>query len=199
MPKVIVPVGFDGGPFWSMEPGEHPQYCRVLLGDQTMHLPEDAYLVWGTAMLDQPAHAESRFTKADLVRLSSDDSRIVDPEGTVDRLSNAGLLVEFDPEDALTFLRSYKLYLLAEGSGNSKERPESFRLSRRGEVVLELYYDAYAILEGMPYAANMWDEIQDYVKTLPSEGTFSLEQLTLMFASAVPALVASRCGYLQPS
>jgi hypothetical protein len=199
MPKVVVPVGFDSGPFWSMEPGAKPEYYRVLLADQVIHLPEDAYLVWASAMLDRQAQAEVRFTRADLLGLTAADERIANPEATADKLLSSGLLAEYDSADAKSFLQAYKLRLLAEGSGNTQERPEVFRLSRRGEVVLEVYFDVYAMLEGMPDAPNMWDEIEDYAKSLPAEGTFSLEELTVMFASAVPAAVATRCGYLQPS
>jgi hypothetical protein len=198
MPKVIVPVGFDGGPVWPLDAGDQPDYYEVIVDDRSMQLPEDAYLIWATSMLDRVAQAEGRFERADLLRLTSDDDRITDPNGTIQQLLDSGLLVEFDPEDCQAFLQQYRLYPLAEGGGNTKEHPEAFRLTRRGEVVLELYHDAYGMWQGMVKAANIWEEIEGYAKDLPS-GSFNLEQLTFLFARAIPAIVSTRCGFLQPS
>ncbi|WP_163566612.1 hypothetical protein [Fodinicola feengrottensis] len=199
MPKVIVPVGFDSGPVWPLEPADQPTCYEVLLGDGSLQLTEDAYLVWATAMLDRQAHAEVRFNRADLLKLTTGDERIPDPEVMIEKLLNSKILVEYDPDDPARFLQDYKLHLLAEGSGNTKEHPDTFRLSRRGEVVLELYHDAYAMLRGMPYVSSMSVEIQTYSKALPTDGTFTLDELSVMFARAVPSIVATRCGYLQPS
>jgi hypothetical protein len=199
MPKVIVPVGFDAGPVWPLESASEPEYYEVLVGDGSVELPEDVYLVWGTTMIDRPAHADVRFTKDDLVRLTSDDSRIADPQGAIQRLVDGGLLAEYDPAEPSEFLRAYKLHLLAEGSGNTQEHPEMFRLGRAGQILLELYHDAYAMLLGMPYASNMSEEIESYSKMTPAEGSFNLGELSEMFARTVPAVVSTRCGYLQPS
>lgn len=199
MPKVIVPVGFDGGPEWPDEPADAPLHYEVIRGDDSVQLPEDAYLIWGAALVDRQAHAEVRFGRSDLLRLTSDDQRIQQPEATIERLITSGLLVEYDPADCLPFLRNYRLYPLAEGAGNTRENPVMYRLSRAGSVMLELYHDAYAIWQGSMNASSIWDGVERYGKALPSEGTLTTEQLTEMYARAIPVILATRCGFLQPS
>lgn len=199
MPMVIVPVGFDSGPVWPLEPATEPEYYEVLVGEGAAELPADGYLVWGTAMLDRPAHAEASFERGDLLRLTSGDDRIPDPASTIQKLLNSGLLVEYDTDEPAKFLQNHRLYLLAEGSGNTQEHPESYQLSRRGEVVLELYHDVYAMLRGMPYATSIWAEIEGYASTPPADGPFTLDDFAAMVARTIPAVVATRCGYLQPS
>jgi hypothetical protein len=196
---IIVPVGFDNGPRFGPSGGVEPDFYEVTVGSQSAGLPRDAYQVWSTAHVDVQSHARLQFTRRRLVELSEP---LVGPGAAevVERMLADNLLVEFEPSSrsALGLLQAYNLHPTAQGMGNSGERPEVFRIGRDGNVLLEVVPDVYSFWCGSFTAASMWDEIQRFAKELPAGAPLNAEELGHVLSAAVPMIVSSRCGFLEP-
>ncbi|WP_163508621.1 hypothetical protein [Fodinicola acaciae] len=202
MTAIVVPVGFGNGPRFAIGSGPEPEFYEVLRADQSIALPHDAYQVWLTAHADIESHANLTFTRERLVELAEPSVG----DGTtelVERLLSSRVLAEYEPgaESALHFLRTHRLFPTAEGLGNTAEEPETFRIGKNGEVLLEVVPDVYTFWCGSYNSSSIWDDIVKYDLGLMSgseEAPLTLEELAQMFSAAVPMIVAARCGFLEP-
>ncbi|GAA1698548.1 hypothetical protein GCM10009765_54960 [Fodinicola feengrottensis] len=197
---IIVPVGFDNGPRFGPDGGTEPHYYEVTVGSQSAGLPRDAYQVWSTAHVDVQAHARLQFTRRRLIELC--EALVGPAAGTVvERMLADGLLAEFEPgsRTALELLRNYNLHPSAQGMGNSAERPEVFRIGRDGNVLLEVVPDVYSFWCGAFTGSSLWEEVLRYEKELPPDAPLNAEELGHVLSAAVPMIVSSRCGFLEPA
>lgn len=198
MPSIIVPVGFDSGPQYPADPTER-FYCEVLNGGNSMHLPESAYRVWALAFPDVESHRNLDFTREKLAYIASDTTQpsIATAQQTIDELVSAGLLVEYEPgtPSALDFLTKHRIHATAHGMGSTPEEPEMFRIGRAGQVVLDVFYDIYAVWSGGKDAPSIWHTVQTLAPR-PGPNVPDQKDLGYTIAGAIPALVSLDLAYL---
>lgn len=200
-PTIIVPVGFDNGPQYAADATESssPRHYEVVKKASVVTLPRAAYDIWLTAFTDVRAHSALEFTRDYLIDL------VEEPDGDtadlVNRLVDSDLLAEFEPGDgsALRFLENHRLFPTGEGFGNTAGQPEVFRIGRAGEVVLEVVSEVYTFWSLSFNERNLWESVQEYESQQPRNAPYNAEQLGQLFASAIPMIVATRTGHLQPA
>lgn len=199
MTTIIVPVGFGNGPRFGIDGGPDPAFYEVLRADQSIALPPEAYQVWLTAHADIEAHANLAFTRDRLIELAEPSVGNA-TAGLVDRLVSSRVLAEYEPgtPSALEFLRAHRIYPTAEGLGNTAEEPETFRIGKNGEVLLEVVPDVYTFWCGSYNSASIWEDIVKYDLDFQDDQPLTTDELAQMFSAAIPMIVAARCGFLEP-
>ncbi|GAA1686263.1 hypothetical protein [Fodinicola feengrottensis] len=201
MAAIIVPVGFDNGPRYDPDaaPDSGPEYYEVSERRNSAELPFDAYEVWQLAHVDVQSHAAGEFSRDRLIELAARTGR--DANGIVNRLVATGLLVEYEvgTPSAIKVLQSHQLHPTGQGIGNTQEHPEIFRIGRNGEVLLEVVNEVYTfwtVSHGYP---SIWDAVQDDAQAIPAGLPYqTAEELGYLFAAAIPMIVASHMGVLEP-
>jgi hypothetical protein len=210
VPKVIVPIGFDGGPVWELDPASGAAVgtmeFEVLKQKETVGLSHLDYRIWQLAYADPEASSRCVFGRYEVENLAALDtaarhdetSQPVDASTVVDTLFKWGVLAEFDPADesGIDFLKKHRLFPIGDGLGNTREDPGSFRIGREGRVLLTVVWDVYAVWTGSAYSSTLWGAVEEYYDEI-EEPLFSLENMGRLVASAVPGIVANRCGFLQ--
>lgn len=208
-PPVIVPVGFRlGYEFFEVDPARFDdEELRVHFGDQLLELPDDEAVAWSAAFDDPLRHAEHEVTRESLEADLRDHPLVGDPADVVGRLLDRGLLVEFEPvEGPLEDLfRSVQLYPLGEGLGNSPDDPTMYRIGNRGETWLAVHPEVYLIWSYSLTGRSLWSACADlaegYDEDLrPGEepAGFTAEEFARDVAVVLPALIATRCAFIDP-
>jgi hypothetical protein len=188
--KLIVPVGFENGSRWRGHQVTH----EVMLPNTAATLPPDAHAVWLAAFTDIEAHAALRFTRDELLRVSTLLGIARAPE-IIENLQEAGLLVEFDLDAPADLFERTRLFPLAEGLGNSEDQPTAFRLGREGRVLLQLNVHVFGVWSTSVYFPSLAEGIAKYAAGVDIPAA----EIGGRFAYALPAIVANRCGFLQPA
>jgi hypothetical protein len=190
VPKVIVPVGFENGSRWSGKQVAH----EVMFPNAAATLPTDAHAVWLAAFTDVDAQASLRFTRDQLLEFS-ERLGIVGANEIIGHLHAAGLLVEFDPTVPGELFERYRLYPLAEGLGNTEENPTVFQIAREGRVLLQVNVHVFGVWSTSVYFSSLAEGIAKYAAAVDVPAV----EIGRRFALALPAIVANRCGFLQPA
>ncbi|MGH3095091.1 MAG: hypothetical protein ACRDMV_03725 [Streptosporangiales bacterium] len=210
MPKVIVPVGLNmGQDFAAEDPTDHPAaYWQVHFGTQSADLTTDEVKAWGAAFLDPAKHANHEVNRESLEsRLRESNDGLADPSPVVSQLLDRGLLAEFDPVDGpLEDLFSrLQLFPLVQGLGNTPENPERYQIGIAGEPVVEVPANVYAIWSYSLTGRSLWHACSDLAEGVDADLAEGEEPLGLTadnvareVGAALPVLVASGCGFLDP-
>lgn len=201
MAAIIVPVGFDNGANYDVNarPGDQPLDYEVVKRVDIVNLPLDAYEVWQSAHVDVQAHAKGEFTRERLAELSDRPGR--DTVALIDRLIASELLVEFEvgTTSSTKLLQTHRLFGSGEGMGNSAEHPETYRIGRDGDVLLEVVNEVYTLWSVAYAYPSIWDFVLEDIRNIPPGVPYSsAEELGHLHAAAIPMLVATRTGVLQP-
>jgi hypothetical protein len=196
--KIVVAIGRSSGPEYPAD-GQAVERHVIEAGGTIFDVPPQAHLTWLAAFTDPDAHGAHAFTRDRLAEIAG-GSGVADAAALVDKLIRSNLLAEYEPgtESALDFLRSYKLYPMADGLGNSPEDPSMFGIGRGGTALLSLEHDIYAFWSGSYREATMWDAVVKFDKERPDDAPFTAEDLGHLFAGSVPVIVATRVGFLDP-
>lgn len=201
MAAIIVPVGFDNGPSYNPDaaPGTGPEFYEIVKRVDIVKLPLDAYEVWQSAHLDVALHSRGEFSRDHLVQLAAKPER--DAAGTVSRLLASELLIEYEigTASAIKLLQGHRLYPTGDGLGNSEEHPELFGIGRGGDALLEVINEVYTFWS-LSYAyPSIWDAVVEDAKEIPPGVPYgSAEELGQLLAAAIPMIVATHTGVLQP-
>ncbi|GAA1708573.1 hypothetical protein [Fodinicola feengrottensis] len=210
MPKVIVPIGFDGGTWYDTAPDADSEIAEyeVVTATDTVTLSKDEYTIWQLTYADPEASSRCEFGRSTLEELATletvatqaPDKPPVDVPAVVDNLSKWGTLAEFDPEteSGLEFLRSHRLFPTGDALGNSLDDRLYFRIGREGRVLLKVYSDIYTIWSRSVYDSSIWDGVSQFHAGL-DDPQMTAEQIGVLVARSLPAIVANRCAYLQQS
>lgn len=200
MAAIIVPVGFDNGPRYDPDtPEQGPEFYAISEKRNVVQLPQDAYEVWQIAFVDVQSHADGEFTRERLIQLAAQGGR--DAEDTVNRLLATGLLVEYEvgTPSAIKMLQTHRLNPTGQGIGNTEEHPEIFRIGHNGEALLEVVNEVYtfwSVAHGYP---NIWEAVLEDAQNIPPGLPYTnAEELGYLFAAAIPMIVATRMGVLEP-
>lgn len=206
---VIVPVGLRlGYEYFDVDPARFDEEeLRVHFGDQLLELPDDEAAAWTAAFADPVRHARNEVTRDWLERKLRSNPAVADPAAVVDRLLEQGLLVEFDPVAGPLeeLFGSVQLYPLGDGLGNSPDDPRLYRIGDRGETRLAVPPEVYAIWSYSLTGRTLWSACADlaegYDEDLqPGEepAGFTAEEFARDVAAVLPALIASRCAFIDP-
>jgi hypothetical protein len=196
---IIVPVGFDNGPRYDPDtPERGPEFYEIVQNRDVVKLPLEAYEVWQSAHIDVPSHAKGEFTRGRLAEMAAAPGR--DTAAVVGRLEATGLLVEYEvgTSSAIKAMQTHRLLPTGEGIGNTQEHPETFRIGRNGDVLLEVINEVYTFWSVSHGYASMWDAVLDDARDIPAGLPYTnAEELGHLFAAAIPMIVATRTGVLQ--
>lgn len=190
MPKLIVPVGFENGARWRDGHVTH----EVMFPNAAAQLPPDAHAVWLAAFSDFDAIAELRFTLTDLVGFC-ERLGIAGVDEIVGNLFESGLLVEFDPAAPDDLFARYRLYPSADALGNTEDQPTAFRIAREGRILFEVNVHVFGVWSTSVYFPSLAEGIAKYAAAVDIPAA----EIARRFALSLPALVANRCGFLQPA
>lgn len=202
MSKVVVPVGFDGGPMWDPEPDSDttaPTEFDVVVGLDIVDLDRDEYRVWLFSFSDPEASSLCDFDRERMSGYAEMEfTDIEDATAVVDGLFKDGLLAEFDPEDesGINFLKSYRMYPTGDSMGNDGAERHYYRIGREGRVLVKVMWDIYAIWKSAPYFPSLWDVLVEYHGGI-TEPLLDLNEMAQLLAASVPGIVTNRCAYLQ--
>ncbi|WP_163512752.1 hypothetical protein [Fodinicola acaciae] len=194
MPKIIVPVGYPMGVRHPIDEQDEPAYFEVLVARDQAKLSEPASRLWSLAFGDPDAHRELRFTRQHLEQLAANAS--VDAS-MLDELIKGGLLVEYDETErsSVDFLKRHNLHPTATGVGNTPEDPSMFKVAVGNEVVLTLQHDLFVLWSGSIRFPSLWDSVRDYSKHR-GNAPMSTNELGILFAATIPAILTAGAGYL---
>jgi hypothetical protein len=210
VPKVIVPIGFDGGAWYDTTPDSVSDIAEyeVVLAADTIMLNRDDYKVWQLSYADPEASSRCEFGRTNLEDLATMhmvadqpvDEPLVDVSAVLADLIKAGVLGEFDPEgeSGLEFLRTHRLFPTGDAVGNSVADRLYFQVGREGRVLLRMFSDVYTIWSRAVYYPSIWDAVHAFHAGL-AEPMMSAEQIGVQVLRSLPAIVTNRCGFLQPS
>jgi hypothetical protein len=198
---IIVPVGFDNGPRYDPDatPGAQPEYYPIVKGAQLVPLPLEAYEVWQSAHVDAQAHASGDFTRDRLVHLAARPGR--DTAEIVERLLKSDLLVEYEigTPSAIETLQTHRLFPTGEGMGNTDAHPETFRIGRNGDVLVEVINEVHTFWAVSFAYPSIWQAVLADSTDIPPGLPYSTaEELGQLFAAAIPMIVATHVGVLAP-
>lgn len=206
---VIVPVGLRlGYEYFEVEPARFDdELLRVHVGEQLLELPDDEAAVWTAAFADPIRHGGHEVTRSSLAADLRDHPLVADPVAVIERLLDRELLVEFEPVDGPLegLFRAIQLYPLGEGLGNSPDDPRMYRIGNRGESCVAVPPEVYAIWSYSLTGRTLWsacvDLAEGYDEDLrPGEepAGFAPEEFARDVAAVLPALIASRCAFIDP-
>lgn len=208
-PPVIVPVGLRlGYEYFDVDPARFDEeQLRVHFGDQLLELPDDEAAAWTAAFADPVRHARHEFTRSRLEADLRGHPAIPDAAAVVTRLLDRGLLVEFEPVGGPLeeLFRTVQLYPLGDGLGNSPDDPRMYRIGNRGETCLAVPPEVYAIWSYSLTGRTLWSACADLAEAFdedlqPGEepAGFTPEEFARDVAAVLPALIASRCAFIDP-
>ncbi|GAA1691477.1 hypothetical protein [Fodinicola feengrottensis] len=200
MAKVIVPVGFDGGPLWDGEPESGttaPTEFEIATPTSVVSLSLDEYKVWLLSFADPEMANRCQFDRVHLERLA-DLEFASDGQAVVESLSKQGLLAEFDPEgpSGVEFLKRYRLFPNGDAMGNTGDERHYYRIGREGRVLVKVMWAVYVMWQSSVYYPSLWDALTEYHQTL-DEPLLELDQMAQLLAASVPGIVTNRCGFVQ--
>ncbi len=190
MPKLVVPVGFENGARWRDGDLTH----EVMLPNAAAQLPPDTHAVWLAAFTDVDAVSELRFTLAELVGFCK-RLGVAGVDEIVGNLLESGLVAEFDPDAPEDFFARHRFYPSADALGNSEDRPTVFRIAREGRVLFEVNVHVFGVWSTSVYFPSLAEGIAKYAAGVDIPAA----EIGRRFALSLPALVANRCGFLQPA
>lgn len=204
MPKVIVPIGFDGNVLWvatDTEPEPSIGY-EIVTPKETVELAADEYRIWQLIFADPAAASRGEWARTNLVQVAALDSATsgMDVPAVIEQLIKYGVAAEYDTDDtsAVEFVRSHRLHPSADAMGNSKDELGYFRIGREGRVLLQVTMDVYVGWLNGPYHASMWDQIENFCAEV-GDPLLTAEQMAQSLACALPGIVTNRCGFVQQS
>lgn len=197
MAKIIVPVGYPAGAIHPAEgEDEELQYSVIIGKDLLASVPPDLYPLWQLLFTDPDAHRELAFTREHFGKLAEVAGYEV-PHEALANLEEISLFAEYEPTDksSITFLKKHRLVPQGEGIGNTAEDPTMFHVRVGGEIAISLMFDFYTLWMGADNWPNMWEMVKSYSKHRTG-APFNTEELGMLFASSIPAIVAASTGYL---
>lgn len=195
VPKIIVPVGYPMGVRHPIDEQDEPAYFEVLVGRDQAKLSEPASRLWSLAFSDPEAHRELRFTRQHLEQVAA-NAGLTDM-GMMEEMLKGGLLVEYDDTErsSIDFLKRHNLHPTGSGVGNTPDDPSMFNVAVGNGIVLTLQHDLFVLWSGSIRFASLWDSVRDYSKHR-GNAPLSTNELGVLFAATIPAILAAGAGYL---
>lgn len=125
---MLFPIGHYGGRHFPGNDGSGSIH-RVRVGRRNLTLADGTeFMVW---MRSHGGADDAQVTRSDVLA-DARDRGVPDPEGTIDALVNAGLLVDVPPDGLVEFGKAHRLVPLLVGLGNTREELVAFRIGVAG-------------------------------------------------------------------
>lgn len=195
--KSIIPVGKSLGPF--IEDGE-VKYFDLHLGNEIEELNIYEIATWALAHTDPDAQLEQRFDRELLmaeIRKENDTRFPDDMERDINRLIELGAFVEIDlKNDSLEpFLSKHVFIPTGDCYGNVGEDLELFGIGRNEEPYLWVPRWTQIIWASSYRNDSIWDLCREIAEGIDNVAP---QDVAENYVKSLPALIASKCGYLEP-
>ncbi|MEV0649858.1 hypothetical protein AB0I28_31845 [Phytomonospora sp. NPDC050363] len=198
MGKIIIPVGRSLGPFFDDE-GELESY-ELHLGHRMDALDSAEMYVWSCAHDNPEAHGELTFGRTELLAACREAQVPLD-DGDVGKLTElliergALLEIDFDADDLTGALSAHRFIPNGHAFGNRPEAPDECGVGTGDEPTITMGGWVYSLwarsyLEGSVQAA-----CAAFAEDLPD---VEAADVAREFAEALPVIIATDCGYLEP-
>lgn len=197
MGKIIIPVGRSLGPFYD-DKGELESY-ELHLGPRTASLDEDDMGVWACAHDEPEAQGELTFGRAELreaVRDATEGFPDEETDAAIERLLEAGALIELDPEGPIEdVLRAHRFIPNGHAFGNRPDHPDECGIGPADEPVVSMSGWVYSLWARSYLDGSIWHAAETFADDLPD---VTAEDVAREFLEAVPVIISVDCGYLEP-
>lgn len=197
MGKSIIPIGMSMGV--SMTSPTEGTF-DVLVGDDLKELGPEEWTFWGLAHEELQAHYEHRFDRAAFAKVIDEAQPNMlkfDKQKIVDKLFEEGVLVDVDlkGESPELFFRKYTMIPTARSFGNTVEDQTTFGIGTGTEP--EIWFSGWSqMVWALSHRdGSMWRTCELIAEAQSS----SPQEVAAQFASVLPVVVASGCGYLEPA
>jgi hypothetical protein len=196
MAKSIIPIGKPLG--WVFNQAGELQYFEWLRGDDNIELSPNEAMALAGAFEDHGAHFDHRFDRSALIRVLQGKSETLpeqELESLIDGLLSKGLLEEVDLRDGQIdgFLRRYRIIPTGRSFGNSQANPDGFGIGG-AEPLFYVSGGSQTIWAVSHSDGSIWRGCELQAEHL--DGRSAIE-VAREFASVLPVIIATECGFLE--